>query len=155
MKMAIGPVEYMIVAFPGNQFKGEIAPALQDLVDSGTIRILDLAMVVKDADGNVVGMEVEKSNSEVFQALDALAADRGGLVTESDLVRVGEALEPNSSAALLVWEDLWATRFADAARRAGGILLDIQRVPREVVEEAIIWNEEHKAEIAAAEAAAV
>ncbi len=153
--MAIGPVEYMVVAFPGNQFKGEIAPALQDLVDSGTIRILDLAMVVKDAEGNVVGMEVEKSDSRVFQALDALAADRGGLVTESDLVKVGESLEPNSSAALLVWEDLWASRFVNAVLGAGGVLIDAQRVPREVVEEAIIWNDEHKAEIEAAEAAAV
>ena len=153
--MAIGPVEYMVVAFPGNQFKGEIAPALQDLVDSGTIRILDLAMVVKDAEGNVVGMEVEKSDSRVFQALDALAADRGGLVTESDLVKVGESLEPNSSAALLVWEDLWASRFVNAVLGAGGVLIDTQRVPREVVEEAIMWNDEHKAEIEAAEAAAV
>jgi len=152
--MAIGPVEYMVLAFPGNQFKGEIAPALQDLVDSGTIRILDLAMVVKDADGNVVGMEVEKSNSKIFQALDALAADRGGLVTESDLIRVGETLEPNSSAALLVWEDVWATRFASAVLGAGGVVVDIQRIPRDVVEAALAWNEEHKAEIEAAEAAA-
>jgi len=143
--MAIGPVEYMIVAFPGNQFKGEIAPALEDLHNSGTIRILDLALAVKDGDGNVVGMEVEHSGSTVFRALDALAADRGGLVTAEDLQRVGEALEPNSSAALLVWEDLWATRFVDAMRNAGGVLVDIQRVPREVVEAAMALNEEAEA----------
>jgi uncharacterized membrane protein len=143
--MAIGPVEYMIVAFPGNQFKGEIAPALEELHNSGTIRILDLAMAVKDADGNVVGMEVEHSGSTVFRALDALAADRGGLVTAEDLQRVGEALEPNTSAALLVWEDLWATRFVDAMRSAGGVLVDIQRVPREVVEAAMALNEEIEA----------
>ena len=152
--MAIGPVEYMVVAFPGNQFKGEILPALQDLVDSGTIRVLDLAIAVKDADGNVAGLEVEHTGSKVFEALEGLAADRGGLVTADDLQRVGEALEPNSSAALLVWEDLWASRFADAARNAGGVLVDIQRVPREVVEAAIAWNEENKAQIEAEEAAA-
>lgn len=153
--MSIGPVEYMVVAFPGNQFNGAIAPALEDLVDSDTIRILDLAIVVKEADGNVTAMEIEHTGSTVFEALNALAVDRGGLVTASDLERVGEALEPNSSAALLVWEDLWASRFADAVRASGGVLIDIQRVPREVVEAAIIWNEENKAEIQAAEAAAV
>jgi uncharacterized membrane protein len=152
--MAIGPVEYMVVAFPGNQFKGEILPALQELVDSGTIRVLDLAIAVKDAAGNVAGLEVEHTGSKVFEALEGLAADRGGLVTADDLQRVGEALEPNSSAALLVWEDLWASRFADAARNAGGVLVDIQRVPREVVEAAIAWNEENKAQIEAEEAAA-
>jgi len=152
--MGIGPVEYMVVAFPGNKFKGEIAPALGELVDSGTIRIIDLAIAVKDADGNVVAMEIEHTGSEVFDAFEALAEDRGGLITAEDLQKVGEALEPNSSAALLVWEDLWATRFADAVRGAGGVLVDIQRVPREVVEEAIAWNEENKAAIEAAEAEA-
>jgi uncharacterized protein DUF6325 len=152
--MSIGPVEYMIVAFPGNQFKGEILPALEDLVKSGTIRVLDLAVAVKDADGNVAGMEVEHTGSKAFQGLESLVADRGGLVTADDLQRVGEALEPNSSAALLVWEDLWASRFADSMRNAGGVLLDIQRIPREVVEAAIAWNEENKAEIEAEEAAA-
>lgn len=152
--MSIGPVEYMVVAFPGNQFKGEIAPALEDLVKSGTIRVLDLAIAVKDGEGNVVGMEIEQTGSKVFEALDGLAADRGGLVTADDLQRVGEALEPNSSAALIVWEDLWASRFADAVRGAGGVLVDIQRIPREVVEAAIAWNEENKAEIEAEEAAA-
>ena len=153
--MAIGPVEYMVVAFPGNNFKGEMAPALQDLVDKGTIRILDLAMVVKDGDGNVVGMEVERSDSPVFKALDALATDRGGLINESDLAKIGETLDANSSAGILVWEDLWAARFAEAARNAGGVLIDIQRVPYEIVEAAMAWNAEHADEIAAAEAAAV
>jgi len=150
--MSTGPVEYMVVAFPGNQFKGQIAPALRDLVDSGTIRVLDLALVVKDADGNVAAMEAEHGDSRAFAALEALASDRGGLVTLSDLEKVGDALDPNTSAALLVWEDLWAQRFADAVRDAGGVLVDIQRVPHEVVEAAIEWNEEHKAEIEALEA---
>ena len=152
--MAIGPVEYMVVAFPGNQFKGEILPALEDLVKSGTIRVLDLAIAVKDRDGNVVGIEIEQTGSKVFEALEGLAADRGGLITADDLQKVGEALEPNSSAALLVWEDLWASRLVVALRDAGGVLVDIQRIPAEVVEASIAWNEENKAEIEAQEAAA-
>jgi len=150
--MSTGPVEYMILAFPGNRFNGRVAPALQELVDNKTIRILDVALVVKDAKGSVVAMEAEQNDSPAFEALDALAEDRGGLVTAGDLERVGNALEPNSSAALLVWEDLWASRLTDAIRDAGGVLLDIQRVPHDLVEDAIAWNEEHKAEIEAAEA---
>jgi len=152
--MSIGPVEYMVVAFPGNQFNGKIAPALADLVEAGTIRVLDLAIVVKDAAGDVAAMEIEGAGSAVMDAFEAMAEDRGGLITAEDLERVGEALDPNSAAALLVWEDLWASRLADEIRASGGVLVDIQRVPRDVVEAAILWNAEHQAEIAAAEAAA-
>ena len=135
--MGIGPVEYMVVAFPGNQFKGEIAPALGDLVDNGTIRVLDLAFIMKDAEGNVVGAELEDAGSEVTQAFEALTFERGSLISDNDILEIGEALESNSSAAILVWEDLWAARFADAVRNAGGVLVDIQRIPNEIVQAAI------------------
>jgi Family of unknown function (DUF6325) len=135
--MGIGPVEYMVVAFPGNQFKGEIAPALGDLVDNGTIRVLDLAFIMKDAEGNVVGAELEDAGSDVVRAFEALTIDRGGLISDDDILQIGEALDPESSAAILVWEDLWATRFADAVKNAGGVLVDIQRIPYEIVEAAI------------------
>jgi hypothetical protein len=135
--MGIGPVEYMVVAFPGNRFKGEIAPALQDLVDSKTIRVLDLAFIMKDAEGNVVGAELEDTGSEVVRAFEALTIERGGLISDDDIIQIGEALDTDSSAAILVWEDLWATRFADAVKNAGGVLVDIQRVPYEIVDAAI------------------
>jgi Family of unknown function (DUF6325) len=143
--MGIGPVQYMVVAFPGNQFKGEIAPALQDLVQSGTIRIIDLAFVIKDADGSMTGVELEDAGSDVFQAFEALTAERGGFVSEEDMHAVAGALEPNSAAAILVWEDVWATELTEALRNAGGQLVDIQRVPRELVEEAVAWAQENKA----------
>ncbi len=138
--MSIGPVEYMVVAFPGNQFKGEIAPALRDLVDEGTIRILDLAIVTKDSDGNVVAMEVEQSDAQAFAALESMASDRGGLITAGDLEAVGEALDDNSSAAMLVWEDVWATRLKDALQGAGGVVVEIRRVPSEAIDAALEWN---------------
>jgi hypothetical protein len=144
-EMAIGPVEYMVVGFPGNKFKGEIAPALQELVESGTIRIIDLAIVVKDGDGNVAGMELEDAGGEVFQAFQALTAERGGLLNETDLMAIGESLEPNSSAGILVWEDVWATKFAEACRNAGGILVERQTVPNEIVQAAIDWAAENAA----------
>ena len=135
--MGIGPVEYGVIAFPGNQFKGEIAPALRDLVEAGTIRIIDLAFVLKDAEGNVVGVELEDAGSEVGSAFESLTFDRGGLISDQDMQDIGDALDNESSALVLVWEDVWATRFADAVRGAGGVLVDIQRIPHEIVQAAI------------------
>jgi hypothetical protein len=140
--MAIGPVEYMIVAFPGNKFSGEIVPALGELVDNGTIRIIDLAFVIKDADGNVATLEVSDLDSEVGDAFGKLAGQGpGGLLNEEDLEAAAEELDPNSSAALLVWEDLWAAKLKDALLNADGVLLDLERIPHEVVAAAIEWAE--------------
>ena len=140
--MGIGPVEYGVIAFPGNKFKGEIAPALEELVKSGTIRILDLAFVLKDKDGNVTGFELEDAGSEVMKAFEALTHARDGLINDNDLKDIGAALDPNSSAAVLVWEDIWAAKFADAVANAGGVVVDMQRVPRDVVQSAIDFNKE-------------
>lgn len=137
--MSIGPVEYMIVAFPGNQFKGEIAPALAELVESGTIRIIDLAFVMKDADGNVAALEATDVDSDIGKAFASIESEMGGLLNAEDLEAAGEEMEPNSSAALLVWEDLWAAKLADAIRDAGGQLFDLERIPHEVAFAAVEW----------------
>ncbi|HJS26495.1 MAG TPA: DUF6325 family protein [Actinomycetota bacterium] len=142
--MSIGPVEYMIVAFPGNQFKGEIVPALAELVEAGTIRIIDLAFVLKDADGAVVTAEMGDLDSDVFKAFDALTPETLGLLNEEDLAAAAEELEPNSSAALLVWEDVWATKLRDAILNAGGELLDLERLPYEVVQAAVEFANANK-----------
>lgn len=142
--MGIGPVEYLIVAFPGNQFKGEIVPALKEQVEAGTIRIIDLAFVLKDADGAVVTAEMADLDSDVYKAFDSLSPEQMGLLNEEDLAAAGEELDPNSSAALLVWEDVWATKVRDAIRNAGGELLDLERVPGEVVEAAVEFANANK-----------
>ena len=142
--MSIGPVEYLIVAFPGNQFKGEIVPALAEVVEAGTIRIIDLAFVMKDADGAVVTAELGDLDSEVFKAFDALSPETMGLLNEEDLAAAGEELDPNSSAALLVWEDTWATTLRDAIVNAGGEVLDLERVPYQVVNAAVEFAESNK-----------
>jgi hypothetical protein len=134
-----GPVEYMIVAFPGNQFKGEILPELAELVESETIRIIDLTFVAKDDNGEITGFELSDLDPDVQSALEEMGAEATGLFNEEDLALAAEELEPNSSAALLVWEDLWATKFVDAIRNADGILVDTQRVPHEVVMAAREW----------------
>jgi len=133
----IGPVEYMVVAFPGNQFRGEIGPALQELVDSGTIRILDLAFVTKGPEGNIFAVEIEDLEDETGAQFRQFQSELNDLVNLEDLLAVAEELEPNSSAAVLVWEDLWASKLATAMRNANGRLLDLERLPREVVQDAL------------------
>ncbi len=97
----------------------------------------------------MAGVELEDAGSDVFQAFESLTAERGGFVSEEDMQAVAGALEPNSAAAILVWEDVWATKFVDAIANAGGQLVDIQRVPRELVQEAVAWAEEYKAKATA------
>src|SRR3990172_8719988 len=140
--MAIGPVEYMIAAFPGNKFKGEVAPALAELIDSQTIRLIDLAFVIKGEDGDVATLEVGVLDAEVGGAFAELAGQGpGGLLNQEDLEAAAEELDPNSSAALLVWEDVWATKLKQAILNADGVLLDLERIPHEVVQAAIEWAE--------------
>jgi len=132
----IGPVEYMIVAFPGNRFRGEIAPALADLVDAGTIRLIDVAFVSKDESGDVAAFELTELDPEVRAGLERLGVEATGLLNEEDLMAAAEELEANSSAALLVWEDVWAREAAQAMRDAGGVVFDFGRLPHEVVQAA-------------------
>ena len=132
----LAPVDYMIVAFPGNEFKGEIAPALADRVEKGTIRIIDLAFVATDADGNIAAFELTDIDPDVRKGFENMGVEVNGLFNEEDLQAAGEELDPNSSAALLVWENLWARDVAQAIRNAGGELLDFERLPHEVVQAA-------------------
>jgi Family of unknown function (DUF6325) len=129
----IGPVDYLIVAFPGNQFRGEIGPALADLVDAGTIRIMDIAFVTKDEDGESAAVELMELDPDVRDGLARLGAEPTGLFNEDDLQAAADELEPNSSAALMVWENVWAKEVAGAMRDAGGVLFDFGRIPHEAV----------------------
>ena len=135
----IGPVDYAIIAFPGNEFRGEIAPALADLVDQGTIRIIDIAFVGKSADGETVALEITELAPDVQESLDALGIEVQGLFNEDDLMDAAEDLAPDSSAALLVWENVWARKVTQAMRDAGGVLLAFDRIPHEVVQAAREW----------------
>jgi hypothetical protein len=135
--MGIGPVDYMIVSFPGNRFNGEILPAIKEQVDSNTIRIIDFAFVTKDAGGAVDALEVSDLESEFGAALSSIIGTNGGLLNAGDLEAAGEELEPNSSAALLVWENVWATKIKDAMQNAGAEIWDLERVPADVVQAAI------------------
>ncbi len=135
----IGPVDYAVIAFPGNQFKGEIAPALADLTDDGTIRIIDVAFVGKNAGGDTVAMELTELDPEVQASLDKLGIEVGGLFNEDDLQDIADDLEPNFSAAVLLWENVWARKVTKAMRDAGGELVVFERIPHEIVQSAREW----------------
>lgn len=135
----IGPVDYAIVAFPGNRFRGEIGPAIAELVENGTIRVIDIAFVAKDEDGNAVAMELLELDPDVQQALDSIGVEVGGLLNDDDLMDAADGLEPNSSAAMIVWENVWARKVAQAMRDAGGQLVAFERLPHDVVQAAREW----------------
>jgi hypothetical protein len=130
---ALGPVELLFVEFPGNQFTGEIIPELTKLIDSGTIRVIDLVFVAKDADGDAVGIALEDLPDESRDAFSTLVAEVAELIAEEDVEDLAESLEPNSSAAILLFEHTWAIPFRDAIAGSGGRL--IARLP--ITEEAL------------------
>jgi len=129
--MAVGPVEYVILGFPENQFTGEIVPELAKLIENGTVRILDLVFVTKDAEGDVAVIEFDEHEGLV--AFAELEGEVGGLIGQEDIDHATADLPPNSSIALLVWEDVWATPFMEAVRRAGGEVLEGARIPHELI----------------------
>ena len=113
--MSIGPVEYVILGFPDNKFTGQIAPELLKLVDGGLINIIDLTFISKDVEGTVTVVEFDAV--EELAAFAGLDAEIGGILTDEDVAYAALSLEPNTSAALLVWEDTWAAPFASAVPR--------------------------------------
>jgi uncharacterized membrane protein len=135
----IGPVDYAIVAFPGNKFRGEIAPALADLVEREVIRIIDIAFIGKSEEGDVVAMELTELDPDVQEALESAGIEVQGLLNDEDLQKAAEELEPNSSAAVLVWENVWARKVTNAMRDAGGVVVAFERLPHEVVQAAREW----------------
>jgi hypothetical protein len=135
--MSVGPVEYIAIAFPGNKFSGEIVPAIKALQDSGTIRVLDLVLITKDAEGNVAAIELADADAEQRAVLDVLGIERSNLLGQEDFEDIGSALDPNSTAALMIWENVWAAEFAKSLRNADGILVANGRIPAALVEEAM------------------
>ena len=131
----MGPVEYIVVSFPGNKFTGRIAPELVALVESGTVRVLDLIFIGKDAEGDVLAFEIDELGD--VEGFDQLQGEVGGLIGPEDIEFVAAALEPDSSAALLIWEDVWAAPFASAVLESGGVLLQGARIPHDVITSAL------------------
>lgn len=133
--MSLGPVELLMVKFPGNQFKGEIVPALEELIETNTIRVLDILFLKKDEAGSLTIVEIgEIEDDEVYNAFDPLVPEVDGFLSESDALLMAASLESNSSAALMLFENVWATRFRDAIVNANGQVLLNERIPRQVID---------------------
>jgi hypothetical protein len=131
----LGPVDYLVVAFPAGQadFSGEMARELRALMDSDTVRVLDLVLVTKDVDGSVEATELRDADDSEVGQLHAAEADLAVLLAESDIDEIGQVLEPGSSAAVLVWENTWAAPFGTAVRRSGGQLVASGRIPTQAI----------------------
>jgi hypothetical protein len=121
----MGPVDWVILGWPGKQPKGELAPLLIDLVDRGIIRILDIAVIAKGQDGTVMALDMAELEGE----LGHFDGASSGLLGDDDLQEAAAALDPGQAAAVLVWENRWAAPFATAVRRSGGLVLDSGRIP--------------------------
>ncbi|MBC7268202.1 MAG: DUF1269 domain-containing protein [Streptomyces sp.] len=125
----VGPIDYLVVEFPGNRMTGEGLPLLVDLVERGLIRILDLVFVRKDEDGTVTGMEIADLTGDGALDLSVFAGASSGLLGQDDLEEAAVALEPSSSAGILVYENRWAAPFAAALHRGGARLVASGRIP--------------------------
>jgi hypothetical protein len=128
-----GPIDYLVLEFPGNRMTGEAFPLLVDLVDRGLIRILDLAFIRKETDGTVAAMELKDFDGDGTLDLAVFEGASSGLLGDDDLREAANAVEPGSSAGILVFENVWAAPFARAVRRGGGQLVASGRIPVQAI----------------------
>jgi hypothetical protein len=127
----LGPVDYLVVEFPGARLRGEALPLLVDLVDRGIVRVLDLVFIRKDPDGSVVAVEVRDLDRDGDLDVEVLVGASSGLLGRDDLEQAAAAVEPGSAAGIVLYENVWAVPFIGALRRAGGQLVAAGRVPAE------------------------
>jgi hypothetical protein len=130
----VGPVEWVALSFPGPAVDPRAVPPLREIVDAGTVRLLDAAVLHKDGRGTVTERELQDEGVDAF---DQVEGDVLELLTDDDLAGVAGALPPDTTTLVLVWENRWATGFAEAIRRAGGQLAAYERIPRDRVEAAL------------------
>ncbi len=136
--MSVGPIEVIVVEFPGNRFNGKIIPELRKLVDAGTIRIVDGLMMSREEGDAITILEIDQVTGDTdLAALAELFDTMDALISDEDIESLSETLEPNSSAAILVFEHTWAIPFRDAVVDSGGILAAAIRIPADVVDDVI------------------
>jgi hypothetical protein len=134
----LGPIDIVVIAYPaGAPMTGEAIPIFLDLVDRGTIRVLDVLFVKQNDDGSVSGFEATDLDRDTLGDFKVFEGASSGLLGEDDVAAAGEALEPGSAAVMIVYENRWAAPFAAAVRRNGGVMLANQRIPAQDLMDAI------------------
>ncbi|MCB1014850.1 MAG: hypothetical protein KDB10_06995 [Acidimicrobiales bacterium] len=134
---AIGPIDFILIELDPDKLRGEAAAALLDLVEAGVVRLLDVALLAKDADGDVAAIDLAEAAAEAAGDFGAIAGAQSGLLSDEDLAEAGDALEPGKVGAIIVYENAWAAPFAAAVRRAGGELIASARIPAQDVLDAL------------------
>jgi hypothetical protein len=133
--MTYGPVDFVALEFKGNKFKGEIFPEILNLVNNGIVRVIDMIIVRKDAKGNVTHQEMQETDKKVLAVFNPLKAEINGMIQVEDIEMIGEKLENNCTAAVILFENLWAVNFVKAVENANGQSVMHVRIPHEVVVE--------------------
>jgi hypothetical protein len=131
-ELRVGPVEYLVLEFPDHRFHGEITPPLARLIDTGTVRIIDLVFIRKEPDGSVVTFEFDEL--EELAPYAKLQGEAGGVITQEDIDYAAAGLHSNAAAVVIIWEDTWAAELGDAVRRANGTLVEGGRIPADEIE---------------------
>jgi pyridoxal/pyridoxine/pyridoxamine kinase len=135
--MSLGPIELLAIKFPNNLIQDEIALALKALVENNTIRIIDILFIKKGESGEVTVREIDELDDVDHSILDPVIADISGLIAEEDIQEIAQELDNNSFAALMLFENRWATAFRDAVLSAKGQLLLNERIPSSAIEQAV------------------
>jgi hypothetical protein len=135
--MSLGPIEVLGIKFPGNQFKGEIIPAIGRLVENNIIRVIDIVLIHKNKGDDVRIIEMNDLDDADYQTFDPIVADVTGILSQGDIHELSKLLEDNSSAGFMAFEHTWAIEFREAVLRAKGELLFSERIPADVVEKAL------------------
>ncbi len=133
--MTYGPIDFLALEFKGNQFKGEIIPALLELVNKEIVRVIDLVIVQKDVNGKVTMREMQQLDPSLVAIFDPLKAQITGIIQLEDIELIGEKVENNTTAAIMLFENLWSVKFKEAVLNANGRLVMLERIPNAVVEE--------------------
>ena len=133
--MTLGPIDFLALEFPGNKFNGEVLANLLELVQAEVIRIIDLVVVVKDREGNVAVRELKELDPDTIRVMDPLKVEVTSMITRNDIDSIAEKLNTNSTAALMLFENVWALKTKQAMIDANGRLVMFERIPHEVVEE--------------------
>src|SRR4029453_16394289 len=141
----LGPVDWIVVEFPGSRFNGQIVPALLDLVERDLIRVLDLLVLKKDDAGGLGEFCLSELDEGEIGELRTFESELAMLLSEEDVTSLAAAIEPGSSAGVLVWENIWAAPFGSAVRRAGGQLVASGRIPTQALLAAIEADEQEEA----------